>query len=600
MSIWSDRRRRAHAGLVVASTVVGFAFWAPAFLAPEATGWGDWQWFHHMWEAGRVAVLRHGEWPLFNPHHCGGVPLWGNPQSQVLSPTWAITGLLFGTTLGHKLFLALHTGIAFAGTFALGRRVLGLRAAGATLAAFVWSCSGFFALHGAGGHATFCAFAYGPALLLAWRLAEDDLRHAASVALLLGLVLAEGGHYPFPYFVLLLGFDALARVWPFASWERSRRVLRAGLLAAALTALIGAFRVVPIFLTVTRFPKPVRSDDALTLAEVLELLVARDHPWFTGEHVWVWGEYGAFVGWLPVALAGWGVLHALRVALPGRAGDRRTRGRLWAVTGLVLFVAFTQGKASPFHPWSLVHEHLPFYGSLHVPSRFRVLLTLFLALLAGVGLDGLTRALRRATARARPRLARVLRGLPWVVVLAAAVDLFLVNVSFNDRWNGPPLAAPVEPAFRLVPATGYYERYARYPMRNVGTRFCYDPVPWKVSRALWVGPLPQARVEPRDVGAVTEASRTSMTLRATVRLDAAGMLVFNQTHHPELRSDVGETVDHRGLLAVRLPPGTHRVTVRFAPPDLPWAPLATALGMCCAGLVIRRPRYQTPDRPPGS
>jgi len=570
--------------LVALATAVGAGFWAPAFLSPEATGWGDWQWFHHMWEAGRVAVERHGEWPLFDPHHCGGVPLWGNPQAQVFSPTWAIFGLGFGTTLGHKLFLAFHTAVAFGGTFLLARRLLRLGTAGATLAAVTWSCSGFFALHGAGGHATFCAFAYGPGILLAWRLAEDDVRWAAVVALLMWLVLAEGGHYPFPYFVLLLAFDAVARLPPFAARRRAPRVLRAALVAGALTALVGAYRVVPILMTVTRFPKPVRSDDALTLGEILEMLVARSHTWFDGRHPWVWGEYGAYVGVVPVALGAAGVAWVLVSGLR----RRRVPGGHWLIAGLVLFAAFTQGKATPGHPWSLVHGYLPFYGSLHVPSRFRVLLTLFLALLAGLALDVLA---RRLTRLATPR--RGLRGwaraLPWVVVLGCGVDLFAVNVAFNDRWNGPPLIGDPAKAFHLVPARGYYERYARYPLRNVGTPFCYDPVPWDVSPRLWVGDVPQARVHPRDAGEVRAASRTSSTLTATVHLDAPATVRFNQTHHPELVSDVGRTVEDAGLLGVALPAGEHRVTVRYQPPDLPWSGLLTGLGLVgCLLVGIRR------------
>ena len=96
-------RRRAF-GLGALSTIAMAIYWAAAFEHAHATGYGDWQWFHHMWEAGRTAIVRWGEPPLFDPHHCGGVPLWGNPQAQVYSPTWAVTGLVFGTTSGDLYF----------------------------------------------------------------------------------------------------------------------------------------------------------------------------------------------------------------------------------------------------------------------------------------------------------------------------------------------------------------------------------------------------------------------------------------------------------------------------------------------------------------
>ena len=35
----------------------------PALLRLDASGSGDWPWFHHQWEAARVALLRFGELP---------------------------------------------------------------------------------------------------------------------------------------------------------------------------------------------------------------------------------------------------------------------------------------------------------------------------------------------------------------------------------------------------------------------------------------------------------------------------------------------------------------------------------------------------------
>lgn len=563
--------------LALVALAAAMGFWAPAFLAGDASGFGDWQWFHHQWEAGRVAVLRWREWPLFDPHHCGGVPLWGNPQAQVYSPTWLLTGLPFGTTLGHKLFLVWHTAVAFAGVFVLARRELRLGVAGAALAAFAWSCSGFFAWHGAGGHSTFAAFAYGPWILWFWRRAEHDLRWAGAVALGMGLVLSEGGHYPFPYFVLLLGFDAAARIWPFASGARTARVARAAVVAGGLTAAVGAYRVVPIFLTVSRFPKPVDSVDALRLGELLEMLTARSHPWVFAGHRWVWAEYGAFVGWTVLALAAAGAVVSLR-----------RRGGAWLLAGLVLFGAFTLGAVEPWYPWPLVHR-LPFYGSLHVPSRFRVLLTLFLALLAGVALDRLARALRERAPT--PRARRFAAAVPWLALAVAVADLYVVNLRTNDRWNGPPIRVDrVEARFHQVHTRTYFDEYARFPLRNVGTRRCYDPIPWKVPGGLRIGDRPQARVEPRGAGEVTAETRTSRTLSASVRLELPALVVFNQTFHPEMAADVGTVVDHRGLLAVELPAGEHEVRVVYAPADLPWTPLASLAGTAASIALLRRRR----------
>ena len=68
--------------IALGSLAAACALWSPAFFQLQATGFGDWQFFHHMWEAGYVALTRYGEWPLWDPYHCGGITIFGNPQSH--------------------------------------------------------------------------------------------------------------------------------------------------------------------------------------------------------------------------------------------------------------------------------------------------------------------------------------------------------------------------------------------------------------------------------------------------------------------------------------------------------------------------------------
>ena len=111
------RRSRSLArrlALPVVSTLAAAALWAPMLAHPRATGFGDWQFFHHMWEAGYVGVWRYGEWPLWDPYHCGGVTLFGNPQSQLLSPFFALA-LVTDTTIALKLFVLAHAAAGLGG-----------------------------------------------------------------------------------------------------------------------------------------------------------------------------------------------------------------------------------------------------------------------------------------------------------------------------------------------------------------------------------------------------------------------------------------------------------------------------------------------------
>lgn len=578
-------------GVGVVATAVACGFWITALTSGDHTGYGDWRWFHHMWEAGRVGYQRWHEIPLFNPYHCGGAPLWGNPQAQVYSPTYLMTALPFGTTLGHKLYVVLHCALGWAGMYVMSRRAWRLSALPAFFAATVWTCSGFFASHVSAGHATFISFYWMPWLLLAWRASERDVRYAVWVALLMTITITEGGHYPAPYFTLLLGLDLAVRaVQPRRAWP----ALRGAMVGAGLAVLLSAFRIVPIFIAMLRHPNPVPDLDSLTPAEILVMLTARVRPaeW---AHRWVWPEYVGFVGWLVVGATAIGVVLALVFLVRAARGRGRVGGDwVFLLVGLALFLLILQGSAGESYPWPLLQK-LPFYQSLHVPSRFRVVVTFFMAGLAGLALE----ALMRALARWRPprALVSVTAGIPLLLVALAVTDLMVVTLPINKKWEGTPLSGPTASRHHLVtgPPSNYLRDYANYPLRNVGTRHCYDPVPWTLSDHLWVGDVPQARLVAADarspvadaaLGEVTRWGRTNNTIWAEVETTEPARLVFNQNFDPDWRSDQGELTSFVNLMALDLDePGRHRVEARFAPPDLPWAVSTSLLGVALSALL---------------
>ena len=581
--------RRGRIGLALAASFASFVFWAPAFRHPEASGWGDWQWFHHMWEAGRVAIQRWHEVPLFDPHHCGGVPLWGNPQAQVFAPTYLMLVLPFGTTIGHKLFVVFHCAVGIAGTYVFARRELKLTELASTFAAIVFTTSGYFAWHGAGGHATFLAFYYGPLLIVCWRRCARDMRWAAAVAAIMILVVLEGGHYPFPYFVLWLTFDLAVRL--LVRGHGRGRAIAFAMLAGLLTGLLGCMRFVPILLAITEHPHPVIDTDSLTLDEILHILTVRDQTTPFPGHAWMWPEYGAYVGWGALFLASVGAL----VALADAARRRPSRPRIEIVVlllGLVLFTALTQGNASPHHPWPLLQE-LPFYRSIHVPSRWRLMILWHVALLGAVAIDMLDRNTRSIDLR-RP-LERAAAAMPVVLVLLVTADIWSVTLPIVDRWDGQRIGvAPREPDFHLVSSGVYLWDYANYPSRNVGTRECYDPVPWDISPALWVGPGPFARLGDTEAGTVIDSGRTSLTLWADVDLSAPARVVFDQNWFAAYVPDRGTLVSDQGRAAVALPAGRQRVTLRYRPRDLPYVVGVSLVGLALAIAVARGRRRARP------
>lgn len=545
------------AGAVVVATTQ----WRRAFVPLEATGFGDWQMIHHNWEAAYVALVRFGEWPVWDPFHCGGVTILGNPESQLYTPLFWLSFAL-GTVPASKVFLVLHIAAALSGMYWLARSEYALAWVPAAFAASAWGLSGCFAWDGAGGHATFLCFAYAPWLVLCLRRIGRDLRYVIGCALLLAATLFEGGTYPFPYFLLLSAFE-LGRQLSLSSTRRLQLCARFALLGV-LVAMLGAIRLLPIAYTLHDTPRLVESSDMLDWNDVLLMLTARTHAWRFPPHTYVWPEYGSYVGWPVLLFAVLGALRTPALRLPH------------LLLGLTAFGLLMSGSRAAYYPWPLLH-HLPIYDSLRVPSRFAILFTFYLALLAAQGFDLLLRW--------RPS-SRVLAGVAALGVALQAWDMVRVNTEVVDRWNGPPLSDAVPASsFYLVPDRSYHFEYASYPRRNVGTDVCYvGGMNWRVSNALWRGNKPQARVASGQ-GQIVSSGRTTRRVFAEVALPASSRVVFNQNYAPGWVASRGEVAEDRGRLAVDLEAGRQRVELRYAPAILAPSALLSIFG-CMVSLLL--------------
>lgn len=545
--------------LSAAALAAACGFWAPALTRWERTGYGDWQQFLHQWEAVRTGMLRYGELALWNPWHCGGTLLFEDPQAQGYSPLFWLLALPLGSNGGTKVFLVLHCAFGFAGMFLACRRLLGSSVTAACTGALVFGASGFFAWHGSGGHSAFLPFYFTPWLLLAWRQASRSLNAALAVAVLMAWTLWEGGVYPFPFFCLLLAFDGLAQLLaPDATTSRTGLV-RAGALVIALMTLLGAWRLLPIVGTMTRYPRPTAGDDALTLSELADMLLAREHDYRFG-HEYVWAEYGAFIGVLALSLAALGLAVAWRK-------------RSWVLAGAVFFGAMTLGNVSPLHPWALLH-HLPFFDSLRVPSRFAVLLTFYLAFAAALGSDRILTLLR-------PRAGWATRVLAWLVPLALTAEMLTAHAPTLDRWTNPPLEDLPDTGGYRVTSMVEYHGFASFPARGVSTRGCYTGMSYAAAPGLRVGRVAQASAAP---GSARVVGRTANHIALAVD-DAGsdGALLLNQTWARGWVSSAGQVRAGRdGRIRVEgLPEGAHDVVLRYVPESL-----APAAATSLFGLVV--------------
>ncbi|RME83857.1 MAG: DUF2079 domain-containing protein [Planctomycetota bacterium] len=108
-------------GLVFISLLGVGIFFSHLFFTSSSPFYFDF--FFYVYPHFKTAsdILWQGEIPFWNPYLKGGVPFWSDPAIALVYPLH-ILFLLFPFSLGLKIFLALHYGIAFLGAYYCARQ----------------------------------------------------------------------------------------------------------------------------------------------------------------------------------------------------------------------------------------------------------------------------------------------------------------------------------------------------------------------------------------------------------------------------------------------------------------------------------------------
>jgi len=566
---------------------------------------GDSRFFAGAWEATRVALVDFHQFPSWNPFHCGGVVLYQDAQTPFPGLPFLLTFFWLPTAVAIKVWIFTHLLCG-----ALGARALaadrGANLAEQIVCATLAAASGFVAEHIGGGHLSFTPFLFFPLILWSFRRALVDVRYIVLTAALFALTAIQGGVYPVPMMAVALLVESIARL---GSATDRRRLSVALPIFAGLFVLLAGVRLVPVMMYLREHPRFVPLDDHITLGEVFRFWTTRTHSRAMIGHPYVWPEYDAYVGVVPVAL----MLVGLAITLLSRTDpqDIRRARRIDAIVFVGLVWCALGNVAGP-SLFGLLHK-LPIYASLRVPSRFLGPATAVLGLLAVTALMWTRSWLaRRGTG---PRLQRAVLVAQAVLVVGVVLDVTLTNQRVMQQGIDPVLSG-TRAGDAFFQNTGVdYTQYPTFPVRGFGTRACYTALDWKPARGIVDGRVPQAWVRPGDAGTVSQTSWTPNRVELDVHFENDGLLIVNQNYETGWRSNIGTVGAYliardqfwdrqtrppdlppsiaTGLLAVRLPQGDHHVSLRHRPHGLALGMIMTLLGM---GIAVAILKYATPER----
>lgn len=412
---------------------------------------------NYVWKDFIRDSLAARELPLWNPYLFAGVPFLAAGQHSFYYPP-SLLFYVLPLPLAYGVFTALQLFIASLGAYVL-LRVLGTGRPAAAVAAVTYAYSGFMLVSVA------FTMVIAAACWLPWALTFTELairgydpgRHHRTSPRLLYLLLGAlvlgmqflAGHADTSYYILLvLGFYSAWRLAGLLRETRWTEVARLGVLLLAMVGMglaLGGVQIVPLYELVSanfRQGSVGYSDVvgwALPWRRVVSFLVpdffgnpsvhsyfdlfsmsvqqvtsnARGQP-LTNIPENIFGvknyvESGAYVGLLPLALAGYALAGWRRLGVDARRA-------LWAFAALaVLSLLFAFG--TPLY--ALLFYGLPGYSQLHSPFRWIFPYTMSVAVLAGLGAQMVADNASVGTWRARIPALLAGAGIAGLAALAA-------------------------------------------------------------------------------------------------------------------------------------------------------------------------------------
>ena len=567
-------------GVLALGLLFAIVVWLPMLRAYPKTAIWDGHGFFFNVEISRAAWKQYHEMALWNPFDCRGVPQWDHPENITASPLFFLT-LPFKSA--HVFYIAWHLAhpvVGFLGMWLLCRDDLRLSRAATFVAACAWA---FGSTHNqySGAHLALFSFYHVPLILFAWRRAERSWNWAVGTGLLLAWMVYDGATYPLPHTIVFLGLETLTRL------DGVRRALQIAARAAVVGLVsfsVGASRILTIADQMASHTRVMEPDlDKLTnLSFWGDMYLLRSSNYmahFEGQQ-YVFGEYNSYIGLLGL------LLFVLGVAFMAREST-------WLAVLMIPLVLLMLGHFSAHAPWAVLHGHVPPFTSMRVPSRFRLLLALPIAVAMGYAVDRFPAAVARLT----PTMGRAVRVAVFGIGAFAVGDSAgLLSDMIDARFKD---AAPVD----VTASKNFYyggnlnPDFINNPRQNHAWLGCRTTWAYNQEAPLWQGDVPQARAATPAEATIESVSRTHNTFTLDVDAKEPTRILLNSGYDRGWQSTVGTVVQGGGLLAVDLPAGHHHVKMRYWPRRLTLGLWLSVLGLLGAiAFFARQPLRESLGR----
>lgn len=426
------------AGLLVA------VFYSPAFRTNSCLVLGDYVDYTVAVRVFATAALREGRLPHWTYGQFGGFPFLSDPQAGFFYPLNLLLAAAFsnvGRSVVMDKFVLFHAFMLTMGAVFLARS-LRLQKAGSVVCALICSFNGYIVMH-LSHLVVIEAITCG--VWAAGSLVHAQRRNNTKLSIASGMFLAAaifGGHWQTALFVcyyvglggLLLALHQRFSVRSNITWLRHLFVLG---LPFAFALLATAIQILPTYCLLqysTRdkllladamlYAWPLRQIPGLLFPNLYQPVIWQVPPHTRFQVAYAnWGEDGAWEFMYHVGLC------AFFLAIYGLATGRR---RL--ITGLAgfgsLFILLASIRETAIYP--ILFSYMPGFKQVRIPPRMLFGIYIFWGLLAGSGVDAVSRAAANGTMRLQVRLARLCAATIAVLFIGGISFLMLVRAEVHS------------------------------------------------------------------------------------------------------------------------------------------------------------------------
>lgn len=538
--------------------ILSFIFVSPILLSGNNIGIQDWDQQLAYLESARISVVNFGQFPFWNPYHCGGMPNFANPQSNIISITFLLV-LFFGTLSGVKISIFIHYFIALLGFFLLSRNFK-LNIGPSLIASVIFAFGGALSSALGVGMLSFIAIAYIPFVLLFFlRALEKEGKIWLNIflsSIFLALSFYTGYQIPIiflPIFFAYSVFETLfrKRFYPFMIF----------ILIAGLSLLFILPKLVLGVELISAYPRLITDNSGYSLKNIFYLIFYLNQGYINNLPLknisYGMDENSLYVGVIPFLLFVIGFFKSVK---------KQRSIILLFVMSFLLMVGNVYGNISI---WNFL-KNFPFYTSFRVAQRFRFDFIIFFALLSGFGFAFVS---KKFPVNFRKPVEILIIFIVFINLLAVSYSSFLskafiilnpVSKISNTKFYSVtdyPVNYKYDPKVSMPKIFYYDNNYLPWgseytaTSNNIGTINCYEPIPVvqnAVSR--------NSKNYKEEIYLIDNIGKVDIKYwspdKVVVNLSSKGILVMNQNYDAhwlvKVNGEIQRSQQYNGLVSYKI------------------------------------------------